>query len=60
MLALHFYARINIQGGCAMKNKKLLAYPALIKQMRELDSTRMIYLESYGTDGGVDLGSGMY
>lgn len=43
-----------------MKNKKLLAYPALIKQMRELDSTRMIYLESYGTDGGVDLGSGMY
>ncbi len=35
-------------------------YPKIIRQLRALDPTRMIHFESYGTGGGVDLGSGMY
>jgi beta-galactosidase len=32
----------------------------LMKKVKKLDPTRMIHFESYKTDGGVDLGSGMY
>ena len=35
-------------------------FPTLIKKVKKLDPTRMVHLESYGTGGGVDLGSGMY
>lgn len=35
-------------------------YPDTIKKMKQIDSTRLVHLESYGTGGGVDLGSGMY
>lgn len=35
-------------------------YPETIKQMKRIDPTRLVHLESYGTGGGVDLGSGMY
>lgn len=35
-------------------------YPTLVTKLRKLDPTRMIHFESYGTGGGVDLGSGMY
>ncbi len=35
-------------------------YPKLVTQLRKLDPTRMTHFESYGTGGGVDLGSGMY
>lgn len=35
-------------------------YPETIRQMKRIDSTRMVHLESYGTGGGVDVGSGMY
>ncbi len=37
--------------------------PVFVKQIAALkkrDSTRMVHFESYKTDGGVDLGSGMY
>lgn len=42
------------------ESSRATVYPTIITQMRELDPTRMIHFESYGTDGGVDLGSGMY
>ena len=35
-------------------------YPEIIRKMKRIDSTRLIHFESYGTGGGVDLGSGMY
>ncbi len=35
-------------------------YPDTIRQMKRIDPTRLVHLESYGTGGGVDLGSGMY
>ena len=42
------------------ESSRASVYPSIITKMRELDPTRMIHFESYGTDGGVDLGSGMY
>ncbi len=35
-------------------------YPEIIKKIKRIDSTRPVHFESYGTDGGVDVGSGMY
>ncbi len=35
-------------------------YPEIIKKIKRIDSTRLVHLESYGTGGGVDIGSGMY
>ncbi|MBQ8288860.1 MAG: DUF4981 domain-containing protein [Clostridia bacterium] len=35
-------------------------YPEIIRKMKKIDSTRLVHFESYGTGGGVDLGSGMY
>ncbi|MBQ8382645.1 MAG: DUF4981 domain-containing protein [Clostridia bacterium] len=35
-------------------------YPQIIRKMKQIDPTRLVHFESYGTGGGVDLGSGMY
>ncbi len=35
-------------------------YPQIIRKIKRIDSTRLVHFESYGTGGGVDLGSGMY
>lgn len=36
------------------------AFEECIKDLKSRDSTRMVHFESYGTDSGVDIGSGMY
>ncbi len=35
-------------------------FPTVIKDLRAKDPTRMIHFESYGSGGGVDMGSNMY